>query len=470
MFFTSTHSKSKRMKPNINKLLLSIFLLTSIGARAQPSIISTIAGNGSYGYSGDGGQATAAKLSAPDAVAVGDSGAVYIVQSIDNVVRKIKPSGIIVTIAGNGTSGYSGDGAAATMARLTSPADVAVDTAGNVYIADLGNNVVRRVSKTGIITTVAGSNMVGFSGDNGPATAAKLSSPAAIAVDTFGNLYIADLSNNRVRKVNAAGIITTFAGTGTSGFSGDGLAATSAAISSISGIAADRLGNVFITDQVNNRIRKINATGIISTVAGMGTAGYSGDGGPATAAQFQYPNKIAVDTKGNLYVGDGNNNVVRKIGVNDTIYTFAGKDSAGYSGDGGIATNAKLSNPRGVAVDTSGKVYIADAGNDRIRRAVKKNIVFVQEIESVNPISVFPNPGKGEFRIIGDIDADVLNGPVQLSITNVAGQLIYKSVVPYHNGIINAHIMLNSDVPEGMYLLNVTAGAVSQVSRLIIQR
>lgn len=458
------------MKPNINKAILFFLLLTSIRTHAQTYLISTVAGSGLYGYTGDGAQATAANLAGPDAVAVADSGAFYIVQGTNHVVRKVKPSGVVVTVAGSGTSGYSGDGSAATMAKLSSPTDVAIDTAGNIYIADMGNNVVRKVSKTGVITTVAGSSMAGFSGDGGPATMAKLSSPTAVAVDTFGNLYISDMSNYRIRKVNAAGIISTFAGMGTSGFSGDGLAATSAGISSVSGIAADRIGNVFFVDQLNNRIRKINPAGIISTVAGTGTSGRTGDNGPATAATFQYPNKIAVDTKGNLYIGDGNNNVVRKIGVNDTIYTIAGKDSSGFSGDGGLATKAKLLNPRGVAVDTAGKIYIADAGNNRIRKMTKKNTTAVYAVNKKHDLEVFPNPSGGELWIKGRVEDPGAVGAIFITIANVMGQTVYEQMEPVRNGIVNAHIKPGFDFPGGTYLLSIRSGTLVETQRLIIQR
>jgi len=273
----------------------------------------------------------------------------------------------IYTVAGNGVSGYSGDGGAATAAKLTLPAGVATDASGNVYVCDLWNNRIREVNTSGIISTFAGNGTGSYSGDGGPATAATLSSPYGVAVDASGNIYIADYNNNRIRKVNTSGIISTFAGNGTAGYSGDGGAATAATISSPFDVAVDASGNVYFSDTGNDVIRKVNTSGIISTIAGNGTTGFSGDGGLATAAELNFPRGVAVDASGNVYIADASNNRIRKVNTSGIISTIAGNGGGGFSGDGGLATAAALNGPAGVAVDASGHIYISDANNYRVR-------------------------------------------------------------------------------------------------------
>jgi uncharacterized protein (TIGR03437 family) len=338
-------------------------------------IITTVAGNGAQGYSGDGGLATSAQLATPTGVAVDASGNVYIADRGNNRIRKVSANGIITTVAGNGSSAYFGDGGSATSAELYNPSGVAVDASGNLYIADYGNQRIRKVSAAGIITTVAGNGSQGYPGDGGPATSAELYNPSGVVVNTSGSVYIADTSNSRIRKVSAAGIITTVAGNGAEGYSGDGGPATSAQLFYPSGVALDASGNLYIADQNNNRIRKVSATGIITTVAGNGAEGYSGDGGSATSAQLNVPFGVAVDASGNIYIADSNNNRIRKVSATGIITTVAGNGAQGYSGDGGSATSAQLNFPYGVAVDASGNLYIADKFNERVRRVSATGII-----------------------------------------------------------------------------------------------
>ena len=279
---------------------------------------------------------------------------------------------IITTVAGKSGSGYSGDGSAATNANLCSPYSVTFDVFSNLYIADGGNNRIRMVDTNGIITTVAGKSGSGYSGDGGAATNAKLYSPSGVALDALGNLFIADQGNNRIRMVDTNGIITTVAGKSGSGYSGDGGAATNANLAVPSGVAFDVFGNLYIVDGGNNRIRKVDTNGIITTMAGKSGSGYSGDGGAATNANLYSPYGVTFDAYGNLFIADDNNNRVRKVDQNGIITTVAGRIGGGsYSGDGGAATNANLFFPSGVTFDASGNLFIADTLNQRIRKVLQ---------------------------------------------------------------------------------------------------
>jgi len=345
-----------------------LFQLVSLGipiiGAAQTRIITTVAGNGFT--VGDGGAATLATLCSPLGIATDRSGNVYIADICDNMVRKVNTSGIISTVAGNGTAGYSGDGGMADTAELNSPYGIAVDDTDNLYIADENNSVIRKVSHTGIITTIAGNGTTGYSGDGGPATAAALHKPTGVAIDDLGNIYIADVMNNVIREVRS-GIITTYAGNGHPGYTGDGGPADSAELYIPLAVATDRHNNVYIADYWNNVIRKVSG-GIISTVAGNGLARTGGDGGPATAASIYNPTGLALDYDGDLYVTDNQTNTIRVVnGFTQIISTVAGDSLTGFSGDGGPAVNAQLNNPYGLATDRSGNFYIADAGNDRVR-------------------------------------------------------------------------------------------------------
>ena len=330
-------------------------------------IISTVAGNGTWGFSGDGGPANLAQIYGPDNTIIDSEGNLYIADMNNHRIRKVTAAGIISTVAGNGSQGFSGDDGPATDAQLNQPSGVAVDLAGNLYIADAGNQRVRKVTVAGIVSTVAGNGTWGFSGDDGPAVSAQLKYPKDVSVDSTGNLYIVDSQNNRIRKVTANGIISTVAGNGSQGFGGDGGPATAAQLNQPSSMAVDSAGNLHIADISNHRIRKVTAAGIISTVAGNGSRGSGGDGGFATSAYFDFPSAVAVDSAGNLYVADVYNSRIRKITAAGIISTVAGSEFTGFGGDNGVATEAQLFHPRGVAVDLAGNIYISDFDNNRIR-------------------------------------------------------------------------------------------------------
>lgn len=329
---------------------------------ATSGILSLVAGNGTSGYSGDNGPAVSAQLHNPSGIALDATGNLYIASFYDNVVREVS-GGVITTVAGTGTAGYSGDNGPALAAQLNSPFGVTVDSAGNLYIADYGNSCIRKISG-GVITTVAGNGSAGFSGDNGPATSAQLNSPHSIIVDVAGNLYISDSGNNRVRKASG-GIIGTVAGNGAAGYGGDNGPATGAQLNQPCGLVLDASGNLFVADYYNNRIREIS-NGVMTTVAGIGTQGFSGDNGLATRAQLNDPFVLGIDSAGNLYLADYGNNRIRKISAG-IIMTVAGNGAGGFSGDGGSAVSAELHSPASVAVDSSGNVYTADSLNNRVR-------------------------------------------------------------------------------------------------------
>lgn len=335
-----------------------------------------MAGRDVFSISGDNGPATAAALSSPTGIAFDSTNNLFIADTGFNAIRKVDSrNGLITTLAGGNTFGFSGDGGPAASARLAGPYGIAVDAGGNLFIPDYFNHRIRKIaSGTGIITTVAGNGQQGFSGDNGPAIAAGLATPSALALDTLGNLFVADTGNNRIRRVDAAtGIITTVAGNGQQGFSGDNGPATAAALNFPFGIAVDSAGSLFIADSANHRIRKVAAgAGIITTAAGNGEPVFSGDGQPATNVAVGFPYGIAVDKAGNLFIADSVNHRIRKVTAGTGIITtVVGNGQGGifgaFSGDNGPATEASLSFPHGVALDAGGNLFLADRFNHRIR-------------------------------------------------------------------------------------------------------
>ena len=412
---------------------------------ATDGTVKTVAGNGLLGYSGDGNNATLARLAYPQALAVDSNGNLYIAEAYD--IRKVSPNGVISTIAGNGSSlvdgalainapisftvgiavdsagvlyiadpafnrvrtitgntirtiagvdtfGSSGDGGPATRAELDNPTAVAVDSGGNIYISDEFNLRIRKISSTGIISTIAGRSH--YAGDNGSATDALLHLPTHAISDSAGNIYIADNDNHRIRKITPAGVITTIAGAGRCAYSGDGGPAITANICYPSQMAFDAAGSLYFTDSGNYVVRRVSPTGGISTVAGKGTSGDTGDGGPAISAQFKYPVGLAIDNQGNIYVSDLSSYKVRKFTLNGNISTVAGTGSKGFSGDGATGASAQLSNPGFLALDSAGNLFISDEGNLRIRRLSNGIIQTVAGISTCCYVA-----GKGAQTYIG---------------------------------------------------------------------
>jgi sugar lactone lactonase YvrE len=435
----------------------------------QAQIITTYAGDYSLGagYSGDGGSALSGQMYYPHGVAVGSLGKLSIADQGNNIIRKVV-SGNIYTIAGNYAlgAGYSGDGGPSTAAQLNGPFDVAYDKSGNLYIADYGNNLIRKVvGGFGTITTFAGDYALGagYSGDGGAAVFAQLSSPTGIAFDASGNLYIADAGNNVIRMVSTSGTISTVAGNNAlgAGYSGDGSSATSAQLNNPVHVIMDNTGVMYISDNNNNVVRKV-AGGIISTYAGNGTLGYSGDGGAAKAAELDFPYGLAIDKNNLLYISDEHNNVIRKVDATGKISTVVGDYSfgAGYSGDGGSATLAELYHPNGIVFDPSGNLYIGDIHNNVIREVT--GITGIQEISGEDtPINIYPNPANNELRIeaLGNV-----------KYSNVEMYSILGSKVIEQKFTTNKITLNVQGLSAGMYLvkLNTTDGSYV-VKKLEIQ-
>ena len=363
------------------KLILcaALFAAAAVAQSSTSYRIDTFAGTRAVR---DNGPATEAWLRSPGGVAVDGAGNLFIADTVNHRIRKVDAAGVITTVAGTGRTGFGGDGGPAVEAWLRSPGGVAVDGAGNLFIADRGNYRIRKVDAAGVITTVAGTRRFGFSGDGGPAVEARLRNPSGVAADGAGNLFIADRDNYRIRKVDAAGVITTVAGTGVRGYSGDGGPAVDAHLFSPRGVAVDGTGNLFIGDTLNHRIRKVDASGVITTVAGTGGFGFGfgGDGGPAIQAALDFPSGVAADGTGNLFIADTDNHQIRKVDASGTITTIAGSGETGlfggaFGGDGGPAIQAALDSPTDVAADGTGNLFIADTGNDRIRKVDAAGVI-----------------------------------------------------------------------------------------------
>lgn len=348
------------------RLVLALCLLTLLPALAHAQVISTVAG----GFANDGGPATSAAFGNIQNIAYDAAGNLYLADIVDHRIRKIDTAGNITTFIGNGTSGYSGDGGPASAALVNRPHGILFDPAGNMIFADRGNHRIRKVTPAGIITTIAGNGTLGYSGDGGTATAATMYEPAGLALDAAGNLYIADLGNSVIRRVTTTGIIQTIAGTGVTGYNGDGIPATTAQLFQPRAVIVDGVGNVYIADFGNARVRKVDTSGVITTIAGNGMFQSTGDGGPATLARVGGIRGLAFDSGGNLLISNGPRAHVRRIDFSTGIITsVAGGVIQGFNGDGLSALNTFFSNGMsGLLFDSFNNLLIADSNNARVRR------------------------------------------------------------------------------------------------------
>lgn len=373
---TMIHSVVKRRFVGVGAILvLALSLGFVVTTQSDGRVIQTIAGTGEPGHSGDGGRALNARVNAVQGIAIDRAGNIYAAEYASHVVRKIDTAGMISTVAGVvDTAGFNGDNQPATKAWLATPSDVVIGPDNNLYIVDKGNHRIRRVDGSGNITTVVGNGQQGYGGDGGPATQAKLNLPSAIAFDAAGNMYIADTGNHRVRRVSN-GVISTIAGNGSFGYTGDGGPALQAKFKSINDVAVSPSGDVYVADSLNNRVRKIS-NGIISTVVGTGAFNIAsvsqlGDGKAASAAIVRWPFALAFDAAGNLYIAEYASNRIRRVGADGIISTIAGSGDprlGAATGDGGPADRARLFGPSGVVVDAAGNVYVSDSRNYRIRK------------------------------------------------------------------------------------------------------
>jgi uncharacterized protein (TIGR03437 family) len=450
---------------------LSIGILWATCAWSQQYMISTIAGTNVQGFSGDSGAPTSAQLGLPGRIAIDSSGKIYIADGANNRVRLIS-GGTITTYAGTGTAGFAGDGKAATAAQLSDPIGVAVDSSGNLYIADAGNNVIRKVTTSGTISTIAGNNTAGYAGDTGDPTKAQLNDPVAVAVDSSGNVFIADANNGVIRMVSGSTINTIVGGAAT----------PFTQLNHPDGLALGPGGIIYIADTGNKRIAKFS-NGALTSFAGNGSSAFSGDNGPALNASLNDPYGVAVDAMGNVYIADTFHNRIRKVSSSGIITTIAGNGAQYYSGDGGSGTSATLNFPRDVTVDSAGNVYVADTGNNVIRLLAPQTPVLNAGgvVNAANFFSPNISPGAlatlfGNSFASGNVAASgstlpTVLGPVSVSVNGRNAPLLYVTPtqvnfqVPWETAVGNATIFVSVN---GLMSNSVTAPVLTAAPGLFV--
>ncbi len=424
--------------------------------------INTLAGNGTAGFTGDGFNASGAQLWGPIEVGLDKSGNVYINDYNNYRIRKVNTLGLITTLAGTGTPGNTGNGSIATSADIFARG-MAVDHRYNVFFSDESNDVIRRINSLGKIFKYAGGgttgSQTGYSGDGGKADTARFKNPHGICVDDTGNLYIADAGNHVIRKIDTFGFVSTVAGDATlgAGYFGDGGLAVMAQLDSPYAVAVDHKGNLYINDFNNNVIRKVDGTTkMISTLTGtLNVFGYTGDSGPATAALINAPRGMCVDNANSLYFADASNNVIRKVDTFGIITTVAGNGSYGFGGDLGYVTGANFKNPYGVAVDASGSIYIADANNNRIRKTYSTTVV--NGVNAATRIEAYPNPFNDRIVVAGLSESD------NVSVYDITGRLITTAVENNKTGSVN---LVVNNIPAGIYFVQVSDNTGSRKAML----
>jgi sugar lactone lactonase YvrE len=444
------------MKPYLQWCYCLLFTLLSINAGAQE--IVTIAGNGVSGFSGDGGPATNASLNNALCFTFDTLGNMYFSDAGNNRIRKVSINKSVTTIAGTGVQGYSGDGGNAKLAQIDGPMGITLDNNGNLYFADIDNSVIRKIDNAGIITTVAGTGILGCTGDGGPAILAKLRAPYGLVFDKHNNLYFSDAACNCVRKIDNSGVITTIAGIKeSSGFSGDGGPAINAKMVYPVFITIDNKTNtLYIPDFVNRRVRKVDLnTGVIGTFAGNGGAGLGGDGSAATAASFITPYSVSIDSSGVVIICDIGAHNIRKVDTFGVISTIAGTGEVGFSADGTTAIDAKFNKPNVTYTDKWGNIYFCDIDNYRIRR-INYNTTSVKE-QPITHIkaSIFPNPAHEYVTV--KTEGIAIN---ELQLLDVTGCEVHSSAYKAQKGEIQLVI---THLPSGTYLLKINGQYAGKV-------
>lgn len=455
-----------------SRIAFTLFLCLPALAQAQllPKYTLTNAiGNGTAGFEGDGGPAGNAVLNFPMAMVRAESGTLYISDNFNFRIRTVQNDGVIRTAVGTGTRGFTGDGGTATSALINSPYGLAVG-GGSLYFTDTLNNTVRRVGPSGAIAKIAGTGFRGYTGDGEDAINASLNTPTGIAVDTAGNVFFSDSANNRVRRIGTDGKISTFAGNGNAASGGDGGPSIHASINSPQGLALDSAGNLYIADMNGHRIRKVDASGIITTVAGNGRQGFAGDGGAAVAAPLNYPRGVYVDASGTVFIADTNNNRIRAVTEDGVIQTIAGNGAYGDGPADVPAETAALLFPRAITSDGNGGLYILDSDNHRVRRLtpiVPAPLIRTNGIVSSSEYGGFPTVGRGawiEIRGAGLAqgtrswdESDFVNGiaPTSLSGTSVTigGRPMFVSYVSPEQ----VNVQVPDDLPAGQHSLVVNS-------------
>jgi hypothetical protein len=405
--------------------------------------IYTYVGTGIYGNTGDGGSAILADIGCPRGITFDRYGNLYIAIG-GSMIRKVNTSGIISTIAGSLVSGYSGDGGPAISAQLDNPFGIAVDTSGNIYFTENFGYRIRKINSAGIISTIAGNGIAGYSGDGGLATAALINNPRGIGLDDSGNVYFTDFGNHLIRKISKLGIITTIAGIGSPGYTGDGGQAVLAKLNGPNGLFIDKLNNIYFTDSYNYRVRKINTSGIINSIAGNGLNGYSGNGVPANSSSLSGPIAVTVDSIGMVYVSEQLSPRIRMIDNSGLINTIGGTGIPGNSGDGGLATLAQFSYPYGLA-EYGGNIYFGDCANHKVRVICGNNCVMaIDEFENGKITEFYPNP-TSDFVTIKSI-----NIMRKIVLTTITGQLLLSETANDDN-----HVLQLQNYADGIYFLKV---------------
>jgi sugar lactone lactonase YvrE len=432
----------------MRNLLLALFF-GNLFVFAKAQNIYTIAGTGFPGYTGDGGPSIAAKLNSPGDVKVDALGNIYIVDALNNCIRKIDNFGVINTIAGTGVLGFSGDGGSATLAQFSSPTALALDASGNIYVTDYGNYRIRKINTSGIISTIAGTGVQGYSGDGGPATSAKISNPNAIIVDPLGNIYFSVYCG--VRKINTSGIISNFAGNGPCTYGGDGGLATLASMQWPVGLALDASGNMYIAETASCRVRKVDISGVITTFAGNGVQTSAGDGGQAILASLNWPTGVSIDSFGNVYIVDVSR--LRKVTPPGIITTISGGAASSCFGTNIPASAAGLGGQFLLSSDNFNNIYYADGYCNKVRVICSSNCPAATSIVDLNENSdlllIYPNPSNGEV-VVTYPNAGV---GVHYEIYNSIGQLIKKDEM----NVTETKVILNEK--PGIYFVKILDGA-----------